>query len=72
MKAELYLSSNANYATKVDLKNATCVDTSRLDRKVNLANLKSNADKLDLDKLKYVPTNLSNLKSKVAKLDVDN
>ena len=66
------MSNYANYATKVDLKNATCVDTWRLDRKVNLANLKSNADKLDLDKLKYVPTNLSNLKSKVAKLDVDN
>ena len=28
-------------------------------------------DKLDIDKLKNVPTNLSNLKSKVDKLDVD-
>ena len=33
--------------------------------------LKSNVDKLHLDKLKNVPTNLSNLKSKVDKLDVD-
>ena len=40
-------------------------------KKVDLASLKSNADKLDLDKLKYVPTNLSNLKSKVDKLDID-
>ena len=38
---------------------------------VDLANLKSNADKLDIDKLKNVPTNLSNLKSKVDKLYVD-
>ena len=39
--------------------------------KVDLANLKSNVDKLDIDKLKNVPTNLSNLKSKVDKLDID-
>ena len=35
-------------------------------------NLKSNVDKLDLDKLKYVPNSLRNLKSQVPKLDVDN
>ena len=39
--------------------------------KVDLPNLKSDVDKLDVDKLKNVPTNLSNSKSKVAKLDVD-
>ena len=33
--------------------------------------LKSDVDKLDIDKLKNVLTNLSNLKSKVDKLDVD-
>ena len=38
---------------------------------VDLASLKSNVDKLDIDKLKKVPTNLSNLKSKVDKLDID-
>ena len=38
---------------------------------VNLARLKSNVDKLDIDQLKNVPTNLSNLESKVDKLDVD-
>ena len=37
----------------------------------DLASLKSNVDKLDIDKLKNVPSNLSNLKSKVDKLDVD-
>ena len=39
--------------------------------KVDLANLKFNVDKLDIDKLKKFPTNLNNLKSKVDKLDVD-
>ena len=68
MKVELDLS---NYATKTDLKNATGIDTSSFAKKVDLANLKSNVDKLDIDKLKNVPTNLSNLKSKVDKLDVD-
>ena len=34
---------------------------SKFATKVDLANLKSNADKLDIDKLKNVPSNLSNL-----------
>ena len=38
---------------------------------VDLASLKSDAGKLDIDKLKNVPTNLHNLKSKIDKLDVD-
>ena len=33
--------------------------------------LKSDVDKLDIDKLKNAPTNLSNLKSKVDKLHDD-
>ena len=61
----------SNYATKVDLKNATGVEQSKYAIKIDLANLKFNVDKLDIDKLKNVPTNLSNLKSKVDKLDVD-
>ena len=68
MKVELDLS---NYATKADLKNATGVDTSKFAKKVDLANLKSNVDKLVIDKLKNVPSNLINLKSKVDKSDVD-
>ena len=36
-----------------------------------MANLKSDLDKLDIDKLENVPSNLSNLKSKVDTLDVD-
>ena len=38
-------------ATKADLKNATGVDTSTFAKKVDLANLKSDVDKLDIDKL---------------------
>ena len=47
MKVEWDLS---NYATKTYLKNATRIDTS-FAKKVDLANLKSNVDKLDVDKL---------------------
>ena len=57
VKLDLY-----NYATKPDLTNATGVDTSKFAKKVDLANLKSDVDKLDIDKLKNVPTILSNLK----------
>ena len=68
MIVELYLS---NYATKANLKNATRVDTSKIAKKVDLASLKFNVDKLEIDKLKNVPTNVSNLKIKVDKLDLD-
>ena len=68
VKFELDLS---NYATKPDSKNATGVDTSKFAKKVDLNNSESDVDKLDIDKLKNVPTNSSNLKSKVDKLHVD-
>ena len=68
MKVE---SDLCNYATKTDFKNATEADTSSFAKKVDLANLKSNVDKLDIVKLKNVPTNLSSFKSKEDKLDVD-
>ena len=57
-----------NYATKVDLKNATGVASS-FAKKVNLANLHSDVDKLDIDKLVPVPVDLSKL-SNVVKNDV--
>ena len=37
----------------------------------DLTSLKSDADKLGIDKFKNVASSLSNLKSKVDKLDVD-
>ena len=39
-------------------------------KKADLGNTKSDADKLDFDKLKNVPSSLSSLKSKVDKLDI--
>ena len=59
----------SNYATKDDIKNIIRVDTSSFALKTNLANLKSEVDKLDVDKLKPIPTDLSKL-SDVVKNDV--
>ena len=53
VNVELHLS---NYATKADLKNAASVDRSDLAKKTDLANLKSDVDKSDIDKLRNVPT----------------
>ena len=41
----------SNYATKTDLKNVSHVDVSSFARKSNLASLKAEVDKLDIDKL---------------------
>ena len=49
VKVELDLS---NYATKADLKNAAGVDTADFTKKTDLANLESDVNKLDIDKLK--------------------
>ena len=59
----------SNYATKDDIKNITHVDASSFALKTNLANLKSEVDKLDVDKLMPIPTDLSKL-SDVVKNDV--
>ena len=59
----------SNYATKADIKNISHVDTSSFALKTNLANLKTEVDKLDIDKLVPVPVDLSKL-SDVVKNDV--
>ena len=59
-----------NYATKADLKNATGVDTSKLAAKSDLASLKAEVDKLDIDKLIPVPLDLRKL-SDLVKNDVN-
>ena len=59
----------SNYATKTDLKNMTHVDTTSFALKTNLANVKTEVDKLDIDKLVPVPADLSKL-SNVVKNDV--
>ena len=55
----------SNYATKVDIKNTTHVDTSSFALKTNIANLKAEVDKLDIDKLAQVPDDLSKLSNVV-------
>ena len=68
VKVELVLS---NYARKTDLENTTVVDTSSFAKKIDLVNLKSDVDKLDIDKIKNVPSGLNILKNKVHELDAD-
>ena len=57
--------------TKADLKNALGFDISKFAGEVDLVNLKTNVDAIDIDKQKNVPTNFKNWKSEVDKLDVD-
>ena len=59
----------SNYATKTDIKNITHVDTSSFALKTNLASLKTEVDKLYIDKLVPVPVDLGKL-SNVVKNDV--
>ena len=55
----------SNYATKTDLKNITHINTSRFVLKTNLASLKTEVDKLDIDKLAPAPVDLSKLSDAV-------
>ena len=59
----------SNYATKTDIKNIAHIDTSSFALKTNLASLKTQVDKLDLDKLVPAPLDLSKL-GDVVKNDV--
>ena len=51
----------SNYATKAGIKNISYVGTSGFALKTNLANLKAEAAKLDIDKLVPAPLDLSKL-----------
>ena len=62
IKVELDLSS---YATKTDLKNVTHVDVSSFASKTNLASLKTEVDKIDVNKLNTVPVDLAKLSNVV-------
>ena len=66
VKVELDLT---NYATKTDLKNISHVDVSSFASKTNLAALKAEVDKIDVDKLKTTPIDLDRL-SNLVKNDV--
>ena len=62
IKIEIDLS---NYATKTDIKSITHVDISNFALKTNLANLKTQVDKLDIEKLVPIPNDLSKLSNVV-------
>ena len=62
IKVELDLT---NYATKTDSKNITQVDVSSFASKTNLAALKTEVDKIDIDKLKTAPNDLAKLTNAV-------
>ena len=55
----------ANYTTKTDLKNITHVDVSSFAIKTNSSALKTEADKIDADKLKTTPVDLAKLTNAV-------
>ena len=61
--------------TKTDVRNISHLDTSIFALKTNLAGLKTEVDKLDIDKLAPVPDDLSKLsdvvKNEVVKKTVD-
>ena len=62
VKVELDLT---NYATKTDLKNITHTDVSSFASKTNLSALKTEVDKIDVNKLKTVPEDLAKLNNVV-------
>ena len=51
----------SNYTTKTDLKNVSHMDNSSFALKSNLASLKTEVDKLDIDKLTPVSNDLAKL-----------
>ena len=59
----------SNYATKTDIKNIARIDTSSFALRTTLSSLKTEVDKLDIDKLVPFPVDLSRL-SDVVKNDV--
>ena len=65
----------SNYATKNDIKNVTHVDVSSFASKSNLTSLKTEVDKLDIDKLTPVANDLAKLsnlvKNNVKKTEYD-
>ena len=59
----------SNYSTKADLKNISHIDVISYALKSNLASLKTEVDKLYIDKIKPVPIDLAKL-TNVVKNDV--
>ena len=61
--------NRSNYATMTDITNISHVDTASFTLKSNLGSLKTEIDKLDVNKLLSVSLDLSNL-SDVVKNDI--
>ena len=55
----------SNYVIKSDLESATGIGTSKFTKKANLANVKSDLYKLDIDNLKILLVDLSKLSNVV-------
>ena len=55
----------SNYATKADIENISHVDSSSFALKTNLASLKTEVDKLEIDKLVPIPVDLSKVSDAV-------
>ena len=55
----------SNYSTKTEVKDISNVDTSSFALKTNLASLKREVDKLDINKLVHVPVDLIKLSDTV-------
>ena len=62
INVKIYLS---NYAAKADIKNISHVDTSHFALKSNLISLRTEVNKLNIDKLVPVPVDLSKLSDEV-------
>ena len=58
----------SNYETKADLRKTTGINTSNLAAKSDLASIKAEIDKINVDKLKTVPVDLSKLRNVTSKL----
>ena len=66
VRFKLHLS---NYATKSDLKNVSHVDVNSFASKANLANLKTEVDRFDIDKLTPVPNDGAKLSNIVKNIE---
>ena len=55
----------SNYATKTDIKNISHIDTSSFAQKTNLSSLKTEVDKLDIEKLVPISADLHKLSNAV-------
>ena len=62
----------SNYEIKTDIKNISHIDTSSFALKSNLASLKAEVDKLDIDKLVSVPVDLSKISDVVTNMLLKN